>query len=483
MIDKLVGAKRRLVLLIGVVLIAGFLATSLASYFVSVASVREGIVESGLPLTADNIYSEIQRDLLRPIFISSMMAHDTFLRDWVINGEQDTGQVAKYLGEIKSKYDTVSSFFISDATRTYYFPDGVLKKMSPDDWRDVWYFRVRDMKEPYEINVDPDFANRDTMTIFINYRLLDYGGHFLGATGVGLTVTSLRKQVDVYRDRFGRDVYFVDTAGKVVLAGVTASVGDSILKRAGLDAIAPDILAGHDGSFQYRNGGHTILLNTRFIPELGWHVFVEQDETGAIAAIRKALTINLLICLVITAVVVAAISVTITRFQQRIEQLAVTDKLTGLLNRRVRAGAERNAAKPAAAVSGLVRHRQLQGHQRPVRPSRRRCGDPCGRRRSPTRVAGFGRDLPLGWRRIPRAAQRLRARGCVPARREDRRESGSDAVRLQQRADPDHGQPRRGPAAAGRGGRPPDRPGRRRTLRGQEPRPATRGSSFLIGAS
>ena len=55
---------------------AGFLATSLASYFVSKASVREGIVESGLPLTADNIYSEIQKDLLRPIFISSMMSHD-----------------------------------------------------------------------------------------------------------------------------------------------------------------------------------------------------------------------------------------------------------------------------------------------------------------------------------------------------------------------------------------------------------------------
>jgi len=333
MIDQLVGAKRRLVPLISVVLIAGFLATSLASYYVSVESVREGIVESGLPLTADNIYSEIQRDLLRPIFISSMMAHDTFLRDWVIGGEQETARVAKYLAEIKAKYDTVSSFFVSDATRTYYFPDGVLKKMSRDDWRDVWYFRVHDMKEPYEINVDPDFANRDTMTIFINYRLLDYDGRFLGVTGVGLTVTSLRKQVDAYRDRFGRDVYFVDTTGKVVLAGVTASVGDSILKRAGLDAIAPDILAGRDGSFEYRNGGHTILLNTRFIPELGWHVFVEQDETGAIAAIRKALAVNLLICLVITAVVVLIINATVTRFQQRIEQLAVTDKLTGLLNR------------------------------------------------------------------------------------------------------------------------------------------------------
>src|SRR4051812_15750307 len=159
--DRFVGANWRLIPLVSILLITGFLATSLASYFVSKASVREGI-ESGLPLTADNIYSEIQKDLLRPIFIASMMAHDTFLRDWVIAGEKEAGSVAKYLAEIKTKYDTVSSFYVSDRTRNYYFPDGVLKHISADDWRDVWYFRVRDMAEPYEINVDPDFANRDT---------------------------------------------------------------------------------------------------------------------------------------------------------------------------------------------------------------------------------------------------------------------------------------------------------------------------------
>jgi len=76
-----------------------------------------------------------------------------------------------------------------------------------------------------------------------------------------------------------------------------------------------------------------VLLTTRFIPELGWHVFVEQDETAAIAGIRQALIANLLICLMITVVVVVAINYTIRIFQARIEQMAVTDKLTGLLNR------------------------------------------------------------------------------------------------------------------------------------------------------
>lgn len=334
MIERFLGENRRLIPIVSVLLAVGFLATSLASYFTSRSSVRTSIIESGLPLTSDNIYSEIQNDLVRPIFISSMIANDTFLRDWVLAGERDPAQIAKYLNEIRDKYDTVSSFFVSERTRNYYYGEGVLKQVREDEPRDVWYFRVRQMKEPYEINVDPDLANNDAMTIFINYRLVDYKGGYIGVAGVGLTMMSLRQQVDSYRARFHRDVYFVDGAGKVILAGDSpAGRIASIQDMPGLGALASGILGGNDGSFEYDRNGRTVLLNTRFIPELGWRVFVEQDETEATAGIRNALIANLLICLVITLVVVAATSYTINRFQSRIAQMAITDKLTGLLNR------------------------------------------------------------------------------------------------------------------------------------------------------
>ena len=73
---------------------AGFIVTSLASYFVARASIRRNIVDNDLPLTSDNIYSEIQKDLVRPTFISSMMARDTFLRDWVLSGEREIGRAS-----------------------------------------------------------------------------------------------------------------------------------------------------------------------------------------------------------------------------------------------------------------------------------------------------------------------------------------------------------------------------------------------------
>jgi hypothetical protein len=80
--------KKGLIIIVSVLLVSGFLVTSLASYYVSRYELHSHLIEDELPLTSDNIYSEIQRDLMRPVFISSLMANDTFLRDWIISREK-----------------------------------------------------------------------------------------------------------------------------------------------------------------------------------------------------------------------------------------------------------------------------------------------------------------------------------------------------------------------------------------------------------
>lgn len=332
-------SQRPLVLLLLVLLGCGFLATSLASYYAALDSIRDNIVNTELPLTSDNVYSEIQKDLVTPVLISSMMARDTFVRDWVMSGEQDVAQMTRYLREVQEHYGAVTSFFVSEQTHTYYQAKGVLKSVAAQEPRDSWYFRVRDMQEPYEINVDVDMANQDRLTVFINYKVFDYDQRFIGATGVGLTVDAVVKLIDDYQIRYDRSVYFVDTDGRIVLTGATggpmgAKVGQALSDVAGLEDLQAKLPQPQTGDFEYQEHGRGHFLNVRFIPELDWYLFVDKHETGALAGIRQSLYLNLLICLVVTAIVLTLVSIVLRRYQTRIAALATTDQLTELLNRR-----------------------------------------------------------------------------------------------------------------------------------------------------
>jgi diguanylate cyclase (GGDEF)-like protein len=324
--------RRRLVVLLGVILAFGFLATTLASFFASRGSLRESIVGSELPLIADNIYSEIQKDLIRPILISSTMASDTFLRDWVIAGEADVERITRYLKEIKTRFGAFTSFFISERTRVYYHADGVLKTVSEQEPRDVWYFRARSMAPDYEINVDPDLANADAMTIFINYRVFDYAGKYIGIAGVGLTVNAVQDLIRKYRERFAREIYFVDKSGQVVLSETPGDAG-KLGDRPGIGAMADQLLSGGQQAVQYEVGGKARFVNVRYVPELQWFLFVEKDDGKSTAGIVKTLYLNLLVCLIAIVLVTSITSVFVGRYQAQLERVATTDPLTGLANR------------------------------------------------------------------------------------------------------------------------------------------------------
>jgi diguanylate cyclase (GGDEF)-like protein len=345
---------RRLLVLLSVLLALGFFVTTLGSYYVSKAAIRQAIIGQELPLASSNIYVELQKDLVRPVMISSTMAHDTFLRDWILKGERDVGDMNRYLKEVGTRYGAFSTFLVSERSGNYYVGNGILKQVSRQDPLDAWYYRVRNMKEDYELNVDPDEANRNAMTIFINYRVFDFSGQYLGATGMGITLDAMHQRIKDYQQRYQRTIYFVNAAGRTVQFGDKAvAVSTDLHTQPGLSSIIDQILVDKNGGYQYEAHGSTRLLNVHYIPELNWYLFVEKDEFEALAQVRNALYVNLAACLVITLVVVMLMNVSLSRYQRRIEDMASTDKLTGLLNRQ---------------AYGILMDRLMAQHTRQPRP-------------------------------------------------------------------------------------------------------------------
>lgn len=323
-----------LIAVISLILVAGFLATNIISYQVSKHSLRQALIDNELPLTSNNIYSEIQNDLLRPIFIASLMANDTFVKDWLLGGERNLDSITRYLDEIRKKYGVFTSFLISDKTRKYYHFSGLSQVISQTDPADAWYFRIRAMKEPYEINLDLNAQQENALTIFINHRVDGYDGRFLAAIGVGLEFKTVAKVVDRYKALFGRNIYFVDNQGKISVRSDGALVTEDNIRTApGISEIAQPLLATDHGFFEYLRDGETMLVNSRYIPELKWRVVVEQRESEALRAIRQGLITTTLVGLGVIALTILVVTYAVNLFHARLEAMATTDALTGIGNR------------------------------------------------------------------------------------------------------------------------------------------------------
>ncbi|MEX2644438.1 MAG: sensor domain-containing diguanylate cyclase [Acetobacterales bacterium] len=333
---KLATQRSRLIAVVVLLLAASFAAVNYIQYTVSHAALKQAMVERELPLTGDTIYSEIQTDLVRPIFVSSQMAHDTFLRDWALQGESPPDAVRRFLDEIRDAYGFFTAFLVSEQTRRYYHFSGVSKTVSPDDPRDAWYFRVRDMAAEYEINVDPNQQQDDRVTIFFNYKVRDYDGRLIGVTGVGMALDTVAGIIDRYRGDFDRTVFFVDRAGRVTLhPDRQIAYQRTLAELPGISQVAGRIVQAGRGAFEYSGDSGTVLVTTRYIPELDWILIVEQDESAATAAAHEGLVTTVVIGLLAILLSGLAIGWTINLFQRRLEDMATTDPLTGLHNRQL----------------------------------------------------------------------------------------------------------------------------------------------------
>ena len=333
---RLFPEKYRVLVWISLLLTAGFLATSIAAYMVTRDAVQRGITEQALPLASDSLYAEIQSLVMRPALIASTMAGDSFVRDWLAAGENDADAIVRYLSGIRKQYGAVAAFLVSDRSRNYYTPQGTLKIMQEGDANDAWFFRMRDMKQQFLAEIDIDRANGNAVTIFINHRMIDASDAFLGVTGIGLRADSLTKVIDRHEKHAGRRIYLVDGQRNVVLAGTSAQNAlRSIDTLPGIGKMAGSLLHGADkpALVEYEHDGTRRYVSARFIPELGWHLLVEQDAAIEVRPVRHAFLMILAIGAGVSLLVLVLTLLTVNHYNKRLEVMAGTDTLTGLMNR------------------------------------------------------------------------------------------------------------------------------------------------------
>jgi diguanylate cyclase (GGDEF)-like protein len=327
--------KQRLTWLLCAILVVCFLGTSVLGFYIATDAVRDDIIKNGLPLTSNTVYSEVKSELLRPISISEQMAANTFLHEWVQDGERDSNRLLGYLRKIKKQFATDKTHFVSDLSRRYYDPVKPPQILRANDPRDAWFFRIRSSTQPYTLDVKANFENLDKLMILVNFRLTDDQGRFLGLTGIGVTLDSLSELLENIEKQFERRVYFTDTNGKVVLANK-----QYLKSRGSLSAPAslpnPNMALNKQAKFtisSYQRDKAMVLVHSRYIPELQLFLVVEQNEEHAIAPFIRLLVPHLVFGGIMTLAALGLTILAVNQSQAQLEQIATKDALTDAINR------------------------------------------------------------------------------------------------------------------------------------------------------
>jgi diguanylate cyclase (GGDEF)-like protein len=155
--------------------------------------------------------SLIVEQLLKPLHISEALGHSTELVDLMIGDEIDEEAVFKTLDRLENEFG-LSFFIASESDRKQYNSDGSIIDLVEGEVS--WYFKYRD----HPADAVADIGKWEDTHFYIDIKIHDQTGRFLGFFGVGKSLRSFIEVFDTYKQKYGYDFLFVDGQGDIMLS-------------------------------------------------------------------------------------------------------------------------------------------------------------------------------------------------------------------------------------------------------------------------
>ena len=343
-------------ILICLIILAGFAAMAFTSYNTYSKIIDDDVVNIS-KLTSANIYSDIRNELTKPIFVALTMANDSFLKDWLRHEQADNTaehqeKLRRYLLGIKEKYNYDSVFLVSGNSNNYYHFNGLNKVVSEKNAHDVWYYTFVKSRLVYDLDVDTDEANQGHLSVFVNCRMTDEDGSFMGVTGVGLEMDQVQNLLRTFEQEYNLKALLFGEDGAVQIDTNSGGIStENVFNSDILGENRQKILKNHDSLqvFQFKEQSFHGYYIVRYIEELNWYLLVKKD-TSVLARSMYSQTARDTLIYVAVIMCVLIITNSIIRKNDKLKlSLMRTDLLTGLPNRR---GFNEALAKAVGSMPG-----------------------------------------------------------------------------------------------------------------------------------
>lgn len=329
--------RNKVGLLISLIIIIGIVAIVFFSFTIYSKIIKDDVLNIS-KLTSTNIYSEINNELTKPIFVSLTMANDNFVKQWLQQEDTPNNQeIIDYLEGIRNKYNYHSVFLISAKSLNYFHYNGLFKTISPQDSHDQWYYDFINQDKLYILDVDQDQVDHQRLTIFINCKILDDQGNLLGVAGVGIEMTYVQELLEHFEKEYNLEAFLVDEIGLV-----QAHTNPDYIENRNINdlelysEIGPSLYDKADKINVFNNNGlyNQQYIISHYIEELNWYLIIRKDTSELAQSFNYQLYYDLFIVILVLASVLLIVHKIIKKNASQMKKLALLDNLGILSNRK-----------------------------------------------------------------------------------------------------------------------------------------------------
>lgn len=317
--------QNRTIVFFSIIMLFALLASTLIATF-SISKISQEYSSERLSTLSTDIERSINDVLSQTINVSRTIANDTFLTslmDEETDPEEMKEQMAVYTRRLEKTFSYQWVFIASDKTKAYY-SDGTYQILDPDSEDDSWYADFVNGGQEYDATIGTDNDAPDAATFFVDVRIENEQGEFLGVCGIAMNMDKLVETILEFEEEYGVKVQFVDEDKEVQLGNKEENVQ---IDELDLDEIGQEkILVNRQGL----DSSYSII---RFIDQLGWYMVIRDYDP-----LDKTVDLFLIVFTTISSILVILITVLglwyILRRNRMLFASSYKDEMTGLYNRR-----------------------------------------------------------------------------------------------------------------------------------------------------
>ena len=282
------------------------------------------------------LFSLVTSEILRPLNVATFMAKNQFVIDYAEQEEIDKSYLVSYLEEVAKSYNMMA-FIALEKHDTMI--DSNSKEGTLDSENVEWFHRLKNLPG----DQFTDIGNAENPHLYFDNKIRNSKGEFIGFTGVALDLKYFANKFQEYNERFGFELYFVDSNNIITLSSNNIMKSQSH-HRTDLITRLSD-LPWHQSLIQNNHADSNLssevmyttdeglLISQMPIQELNWRMFIVSPPAAEQSAYWKVFIGRFMLFFIIVIIFYMALLTIIKYLKSRLIKHAETDHLTQLPNR------------------------------------------------------------------------------------------------------------------------------------------------------